>query len=325
MKKQVLITTLLLATVLGIGIWLRSRRPESTALRVGVFLFAQHPVITEIDAGFRDELETQAAQHSTSITYVERNADGQAAQANTIAGYFKNTPLDAIFVVGLPAAQALKATGVETPVIVGGPPDPIAAGLVPRLTRHGTKFTGTRYMPPTDLILTTYRQLYPTSTTVAVLHNPGEANSMAVVNDFKASAKRQNISLIDYGAGNITELETTLRVIATSKPDAVFIPTDNLIHAALDRVLAVCKQADVPVFDCTQTSVEKGAVFSIGTDYRRIGALSADVAGKILFGKNAPETVDWMDVQGGHVYVKTNINNKQAIQPPPGYSIINIP
>lgn len=315
----------LVAFAIGVGIWVSTQKDETQLVRMGVFLYAQHPVISEINTGFRRELDSIASNRNVRVEYIERNADGQAAQANAVSNYFKIAQVNAVFVVGLPAAQALKSSGLRTPVIFGGPPDPVGAGLVPRLKGHATNFTGTRYLPPADLILEVYGQIHPDAKTVAVLHNPGEANSMAVVREFLAAASKRNLQVKDYGASTVTEIEASLRALAVDKPSGLFIPTDNLIHASLDRVLASAKEADVPVFDCTKSSVEKGAIFSVGTDYDRIGALSARVAARVVYDGEPPEQIDVVDVAEGYIYVKESLVLSEKLHPPSNYEVIRVP
>lgn len=324
-RKKVLIAFGILGIVIYAILWGFLHRERPNQLRVGLFLFAQNTVISEINNGFRRELDQIASNRNITLDYVERNADGNAAQVNVVAGFFKNSQVDAVFVVGLPAAQALKATGLKTPVVFGGPPDPVVAGLVPRLTCHGSNFTGTRYLPPSDIILNVFRDVYPAAESVAVLHNPGEANSMSVVRDFLAAAGKRKLKVIDYGASSVTELEAALQTLARDKPSALFIPTDNLMHASLERILASASQVGIPVFDCTKSAVQKGAVFSVGTDYAQIGALSARVASRILFDGIKPGDIDVMDVTEGFIYIKEGVSLGEKFIMPNGYEVIRIP
>ena len=104
---------------------------------MGVFLYAQQPIIKEIYAGFRQQLDKEAAAKGITIEYVERNADGEAAQTTAIAGYFRSADVDAIFVVGQPAAQALKSAaqdGVDVRLLV---PNATDVPLLKLLSRAG--------------------------------------------------------------------------------------------------------------------------------------------------------------------------------------------
>ena len=312
-----------LAAVIG---WFSFRdRAARQTTRVGVFLYAQQPIIKEIYAGFRQQLDKEAAATGRTIEYVERNADGEAAQTTAIAGYFRSADVDAIFVVGQPAAQALKSAAVQRPVVFAGPPDPVGAGLVPRLASHGTNFTGAKYFPNVDAILGVFKDAYPQASRLAVLHNPGEANSMAVTRAFLEGAQRRDFTVRDMGASNGTELEANLRALYIDRVDALFLPNDTLVYSSLDRVMAQAKSLELPVFSCTKLSVEKGAAFAIATDYSRLGELAASMAARIVIGGEHVQAIDVLDVQEGHLYVKKDAAVAGRIKTIPGYDVVSVP
>jgi putative tryptophan/tyrosine transport system substrate-binding protein len=230
-----------------------------------------------------------------------------------------------IFVVGLPAAQALKSAKVQQPVIFGGPPDPVSAGLVPSIANHGTNFTGTRYLPPAERILDVFEQAYPTAKRVAVLHNPGEANSMSVVRVFLDGAQKRQLISLDLGATNALEIESALRALADANVDGLFLPTDNLVYSSLDRILSQTKALGIPVFNCTKLSVEKGATFSLATDYFKVGSITAEkIAAQILFFGKKPNQLDVIEIEEGNIYVNSNIESSTRIKPIAGYEIVSV-
>ena len=122
---------------------------------------------------------------------------------------------------------------------------------------------------------------------------------MAVVGAFLREAKLRNIEVRDMSATNATELDSVLRALAVDKPDGIFLPTDNLIYSSLDRIISLMSENSIPIFNCTRLSVDKGALFSIATDYRVVGALSADMAGEILFDGKSPSDLDVMEISQG--------------------------
>jgi putative tryptophan/tyrosine transport system substrate-binding protein len=321
MKQLRIISAIIALVVFGVlasVLW--DVRNKHSQYVVGVFQYAQHQVIREISEGFRDRLDAEASRRSKTIQYVVKNADGNTAQANAIATFFRTADTDIVFVIGVPAAQSLKAAGVEKPVIFGGPPDPVAAGLVPRLIEHGTNFTGTKYFPSQDATIRVLQLVRPKAKYIAVLYNPGEANSAALVKDFTRVARVAGLRVQLYGVSNTAELEAGLREVVGSHPDAVFLPTDNFIYSALDRIVHECSEARIEVFSCTRTSVEHGALFAVGADYRQVGQMTADLAARILFDHVPVQEVNVEEVHQGIVYVHDNVK----ITPPSGYQVVRV-
>lgn len=318
-------TALALGALFSLGMPGCGPREDKRTRTVGILLFAQHPVIDQISKGFRAELDKLAAAKNVNIEYIERNADGDASQANAASAFFRTNQPDIVFVVGVPAAQALKASGITSPVVFGGPPDPVAAGLVKSLSGHGSNFTGTAYFPPTDVTVAVFRSVYPQAKSVALLHNPAEANSMAVATRFAKDAKEAGLVVKDIGASNATELEAALRTMADSGVDGVFIPTDNLMASMISRIVAVARGAKVPLFNCTSDSVAKGADFSVGTDYVDVGQESAKLAGPILFEGKKPGEIDVLLMNKGSIYVRKGTTAQQRAVAHGSYAVKVIP
>jgi len=327
MKKRGLIIGIivLFSLVLILFVLNPTREQGAQSKRVGVLLFAQHKIIDEIWRGFQDHLNSIADGNNYQVNYVIKNADGQQSQAGAIASSFRGEGFDVIFVVGIPAAQALKAASISVPVVFGGPPDAVAAGLVSSIKHHGSNFTGTQYLPDSDVILKVFRMIHPNAKECTILYNPGESNSVALVNRMVEKAP-DSLEINRLGASTTSELEATLREIRRSPPSGIFIPTDNFIYSVLDRVIATANDVGIPVFSVTRFSVEKGAEFAVGADYYRVGELSADIAAKILFEGKAPADLDVYEVAEGIVFInKRLIQSSKNLTPPTGYRIEFVP
>ncbi len=298
---------------------------DHSTVKVGVFLFARHPIITDIHEGFTEEMDRDAAKRQRKIEYVVKSADGDMVQASQVASFFKTSDVDVVFAVGLPAAQSLQTAQVTKPIVLGGPPDPVSAGLVTSLKGHNSNITGTRYLPRVGVMLSVLGGVLPGAKSVAVFHNPAEANSMAVVKLLDLEAKAAGIEVRHFPVANAQELDAALRALPTANVQAVFLPTDNLIHSNLDRILAQTTQVSIPVFDCTRESVQKGALFSLATDYRRIGNLSATIAAQIVFDGVPPNKIDILDVSEGKLYIRSDHALSARFTDIPNYPIERIP
>ncbi len=270
---------------------------------IGVLLYAQQPIIIELWNGFKDEVDMVSKKENIKIHYDIKNADGDAAQLTSLVRYFENKKYELVYVVGLPAAQALKGGNVSFPVFFGGPPNPVESGLVPRLNNHGTNFTGTRYFPPIDIVIQTIKKIYPNARRIAVLHNPGESNSMTVTKKFINAAASNGFEIIDIGVGNAAEVEAGLRRISIGKIDGVFIPTDNLVYGALEHVVDYLHASKIPVFSVTKLAVKKGAMLSVATDYYIVGQMTAKQALLVVKNEKKVEGIDVIDVKEGGIYI----------------------
>jgi ABC-type uncharacterized transport system substrate-binding protein len=306
MNKKVLILASTLALILAATIVIFSnQRKESDSIKIGIFLQAPNQIIDEINAGFKDKITVFEKERNVKVEFVEKNANGDQMQMDLIANYFMNSDVDLIFAVGATAIQTLKNKQCKKAVIFGAPPDAIGLGFVPCYKNHGTNFTGTTYFPPTKVIVEEFLTAFPNAKTVAVLRNPAEPNSAAVAKSFMENAKLSGLKVIDLPSMDGSQVDASLRSLETNHADGLFIPTDNLVHAMLERVLTTTNKMNLPVFSCTKLTVEDGALFSIGTDYKITGELSADVAYPILFEGKTPQEVDVMEINSGSIYLNS--------------------
>ncbi|MCD4771854.1 MAG: ABC transporter substrate-binding protein [Bacteroidales bacterium] len=307
MNKKTFLVTIVILIVIG-GIYLVSKPKDYNSLKLGIFLYTEHKVIDEINTGFKNALSQFSFEDSLVI--IEKNANGDQLQLEQIAEHFINGDYDAIFVVGAPAIKILKDKQCKKPVIFGGPPFPVKSGFVPSLINHNTNFTGTTYSPPTEAILDIFLESFDKAKKIAVLRNPSEPNSEAVSTSFMKNAIDKKISIVDLPSMDGASVDASLRSLTHNKVDGLFIPTDNLVYSMLDKVIQSASEMDIPVFSCTKISVQKGALFSLGTDYETVGELSAPIAASILNKSKSPNEIDVLEIKTGKIYL--NIRNNKA-------------
>ena len=306
-KKTLLGIAVLL--ILLCGIYLITKPKENEYLKLGIFLFTEHKVINEINSGFKNELKK--LKINDSLVIIEKNANGDQLQLEFISEHFINGNYDAIFVVGAPAIKILKDKKCQTPVIFGGPPFPVKSGFVPSIKGHNTNFTGTTYTPPTKEILDVFLKGFKEADRVAVLRNPAEPNSESVASSFIKHAEYRNIDIIDLPSTDGASVDAALRTLRQKKVDGLFIPTDNLVYSMLGKVINSASEFNIPVFSCTKVSVQKGALFSLGTDYFTVGEHTAPIVANILNKKFLPNEIDVVEIGTGKIYL--NIKNSMAV------------
>jgi putative ABC transport system substrate-binding protein len=70
------------------------------------------------------------------------------------------------------------------------------------------------------------------------------------------------------------------------KVDAIYVPTDNTVVSALESVIKVGDDNDIPVFAGDTDSVERGAIATASFDYYEVGRQTGDMVARILGGEN---------------------------------------
>lgn len=75
----------------------------------------------------------------------------------------------------------------------------------------------------------------------------------------------------------------------TGNVDAIYIPNDTTVVAALETVVKIGQETSTPVFTGETRGVDRGAVASMGLDYIEVGRLAGHMVAEILKGKKPGE------------------------------------
>jgi len=67
--------------------------------------------------------------------------------------------------------------------------------------------------------------------------------------------------------------------------DAVYVPTDNMVVAAIASVVKVGEDNKLPVFAGEENTVKGGAIGTYGIDYYKLGRQTGEMALRVLQGE----------------------------------------
>src|SRR5699024_8360061 len=110
-----------------------------------------------------------------------QTAQGNTAIATQIARKYVGDEPDVIVAIATPAAQAVVSATKSIPVVYSAVTDPVAAQLVPSMDPSGTNVTGVSDALELDKQIELIQQVVPDAKRVGMVYNPGEANSVVVV------------------------------------------------------------------------------------------------------------------------------------------------
>lgn len=253
---------------------------QSKTYNISIIQVVEHPALNATRDGIIDELK--------DLGYDDLNLDIQSAQANTalaaqIAQKFVSNHPDLIVAIGTNAAQAAKnaTKGMGTPVIFASVTDPISAKLVDNLKKPEGKVTGVSNFIAIKPQFELFRKLVPNLKTLGIVYNPGEANSVKMVNLMEEAAKSMNMKLETVTASKTSEVMSATRSLC-GKVEAVFINNDNTALAAFKGVAKAAKECGVPAFVSDVDLVDQGALAALGPNQRELGKQTARMIDRVL-------------------------------------------
>ena len=259
-------------------------------INVGIGTIIDHPALQAAIDGFKESLGEAGYHEGSNLTVDLRNAQGVAANVATIASGLVGSKPTLILAVGTDLARAITERASGVPVVFTAVTDPVAAKIVISLEKPGKPVTGTSDMNPVSEQLALIRELQPSAKRIAVLYNPGEANSVVLVNLAKAAAPALGITIVDATANNTAGVRAAASSIV-GKVDAAYMPTDNTMAAAINVIIDVCREGKIPFYSSESESVANGgSIAALAVDYRGLGKQTGAMALKILKGKR-PEDI----------------------------------
>ena len=253
--------------------------------KIGVVQIVSHPALDADSQGFVDALAEAGFVPGENITYDFQNAQGDMANAITIARKFVMDKVDLIHAIATPTAQACVKSTQTIPIVFSSVTNPVAAGLIKSWDGSGTNVTGVSDMNPIDLQLKFFLTIAPKMKKIGFLYNTGETNSVVQLELFDAAAEKLGLQSVPGVATASSEVALAVGALV-GKVDALYVPTDNTVVSALESVVKVADRNDLPLFVADTSSVPRGCLAAMGVSYYQVGHEAGLQAVKVLNGAN---------------------------------------
>ncbi|MBN2122666.1 MAG: ABC transporter substrate-binding protein [Deltaproteobacteria bacterium] len=248
------------------------------------------------------------------MKYDFQNAQGEMANALTIARQFAMDEVDLICAITTPCAQAaVKATNT-IPIVVNGVTDPVSAGVIASWDDSGNNVTGVSDMNPFKETIDLYLEILPHLKRLGFLYNAGESNSVYSAEKVKEILTKKGIAFVPTTVSASNEVYMAAQTLA-DRADAMAYPTDNTISSALESVIKVAIDRKVPFFGMDIRSVERGAVAALGHIEYEIGRSAAGKADQVLKGKR-PQDVKFTIGDKFNLYVNLKSAKSMGVEVP---------
>lgn len=272
--------------------------------KIGMTQIVQHASLDEAAKGFKAAFE----ENGLKAEFDEQNAQNDQNNNQTIANNFVSDKVDLIFANSTPSAQGAKNATSDIPIVFTSVTDPIAAELVASFDAPGGNVTGTTDAHP-EAIANTVKFIAEEmgAKTIGMVYNAGEKNSTVQVNIVKDEAKKFGVKVVESSVANSSEVKQGAESLI-GKADVFFIITDNTVVQALESVIGVANDQDIPLFVGELDSVNRGGFAAYGFSYYDIGFEAGEKAIEILKDGKKPADIPVSYPQN----LKLVINEKAA-------------
>lgn len=284
--------------------------------KIGIIQLVENGAFEDMKKGFKAEMEKEYG--AGNVEFVEKSAQGDASNMNTIAQEMAGGGYDLVATIATPASQAFVNQKSDTPQVFIAVSQPVKAGLLSDMKKPDKNATGTQNPIPVEGIFNLAKELKPDIKTVGILYSANEVNSNATAKDAKAQLEKMGLKAVERTVSNSSEVKQTADSLA-AETDAIFVPNDSLIQDAIALVVDAANAHKIPILGSSKVMVDGGALLSVAIDDVDTGAQSARLAIEVLNGK-AVADVPAIAINGDMVDVnmaaaeKLGISIPQAIQ-----------
>lgn len=306
--KQRLISRLIAPLALGLGL---SFGGQLMAQTVSVSSIVEHPALDSVRDGIKDVLEEEGYQTDDGFKWQFQTAQGNTAIAAQIARKFVGDNSDVIVAISTPSAQAVVAATKEIPVVYSAVTDPVAAQLVPTMDASGTNVTGVSDALALDDQIDLILRIVPDAKSIGMVYNPGEANSVVVVEALRKLLSERDINLVEATAARTVDVGAAARSLV-GKVDAIYTNTDNNVVSAYESLVKVGNDAKIPLVASDTDSVERGAIAALGVNYYNLGRQTGAMVNRILKGEQPAEMPSEYG-QDLELYINLDAAQKQGV------------
>jgi putative ABC transport system substrate-binding protein len=302
-------TAALVAAALAVTAGAAARAEQTVAIASIV----EHPALDAVYKGIADQLkEAPPKGGAPKIDFA--NAQGNQGTAVQIARKYVGENPAVMVAIATPIAQSMASATKDIPIVFAAVTDPLAAKLVKSNEAPGGNVTGVSDLSPIDKHLQLIHRAMPNAKRLGVVYNPGETNSVALVDRIKALGPKMGFSIVEAPAAKSSDVIQSGRSLV-GKADAIYVPTDNTVVSAFEGLVKVGEEAKLPVFAGDTDTVKRGAVAAVGFDYYALGRQAGRMVARVLDGAK-PATIPVETVQETQLYVNPGAAEKMGLKLP---------
>ena len=281
---------------------------------VAVTAIVEHPALDAARKGIKDELAAEGFVEGHNLDFLFESAEGNRATAAQIAQKFVGEKPDVIVPISTPSAQAVVGATKDIPVVFTAVTDPVGAKLVTSLEHPGGNVTGMSDLSPIGLHLDLIKEIMPDASRLGVIDNPGEANSVTLIGLLKKEAPARHLEIAEAPAPRSADVLAAAQSLV-GDVDAIYVPTDNTVVTALEAIVKVGTDNQLPVFAGDTDSVPRGAIAALGFNYYDVGRQTGKMVARVLRGED-PGSMPVESVQTTELFVNPGAAEAMGITIP---------
>lgn len=307
MKKSTLLTMIMVILLIAAVTIHRCYSPSSGAHRsLAIITTLSHPALESVRQGFIDRLKADTGK---DIEFIDYNAEGNMQQANLIARQIaQNQNMMGMLAIGTLAAQTIAKVEHKRPIVIAAVSDPNM--VIP--DRQTNNVCGLSDSIDADYQIDSILKLLPDIKSISLLYSPHEANSSSMVKNLSKAATKRALRVEMIGVHEPQQIMTA-SIDACQKSDAVLIPLDNQLVAAMPTVIKATKAMPCPVIASNESPIHQGATIAFGVDYKKSGEVAARIMRQLIDNERTAKDIGFIDPPSIALYINERVLKEKRI------------
>ena len=273
--------------------WPLAARAQQAAMPVIGFVY---PGVPELSAGvvaaFRKGLNDAGFIEGRNVTVEYRFGYNDNARLPELIAELVQRGVAVIATpASTPAALAAKAATTTIPIVFSVGADPVEIGLVASLNRPGGNVTGISSMNAElgAKRLGLLHELLPRAVRFAVLINPNNRSSDALIRDLQATASAIGKQVEVLTARNNREIDAVFVGLSQKPADALLVTPDQLLDSRRVQLVTLATHYRLPAIYPFREFVDIGGLMSYGSSAAERDRQVGIYTGRILKGEKPAE------------------------------------
>lgn len=287
--KQMSFALTVLAALLGVFLISCGQRVQTVGGAdelpfVAVTQIAEQPAFDAVRDGLKDELTEAGYIDGDTLRWDWRSAQINPVIAAQIARKYAGARPTVIVAIAPSSAEAIAAAVKKTPVIFSAVNNPVGRALVENTDKPGQNISGVSDLSPIGPHLALIKEILPAARTIGVIYDVGAEGAPWLIESITAQAAEQGFTEVKgvtvFASDQVLEAAGTL----AGSVDALYVPSDETVMAALEAIVEVGRNSGVPVFAGSQEAVARGAIAGFSFSYYDIGRQTGAMVVKVIRG-----------------------------------------
>ncbi|WP_066801664.1 ABC transporter substrate-binding protein [Moraxella oblonga] len=261
-----------------------STQTDKAPKSVAISAIVEHPSLDDIRKGVVHGLGEAGYKDGENLIINFQSAQGNMATAGQIAKQFASENHDAIVAITTPTAQNIVAVTQNIPVIYTAVSDPVAAKLINEQgVANQPNVTGLSSELPLEPQIELFTKIKPNAKRIGYVYSSGEANSVSLRERLAVELPKHGMTLVDVPANRSSDVANATRSLV-GKVDLLYTSMDNGVASAMEAMVGVANEIDVPIVTSDEFSVRRGASAGLGVNDFDFGVTTAKMVAQILDG-----------------------------------------